>query len=161
MAAIKRFLAFVWKLEALAITALLGLMVTITFIAVVNRNTVAYPMPWTEEIVRFMFLWCIMIAASKGVRENAHIGINVFTAVLPKKAQAYLNLFVIGLAILVCVLLVRVGYIQTQNNIRQLSPSLGINMGFVYSGVAVGGGLMVVSWLSVFATAIKNLRQPK
>ena len=93
--------------------------------------------------------------------KNAHIGINVFTTLLPKKAQSYLSLFVIGLAVLVCVLLVRVGYIQTQNNIRQLSPSLGINMGLVYSGVAVGGGLMVVSWLSIFATAVRNLRQPK
>ncbi len=39
---------------------------------------------WTEEMARFLFVWCIMIGAMVGVRDSAHFEVDVWPVMAPK-----------------------------------------------------------------------------
>lgn len=48
---------FVHKFEEVFGGTILAAMAIITFLAAVNRFTFNFPMPWSEEIVKFLLMW--------------------------------------------------------------------------------------------------------
>ena len=45
---------------------------------------------WSEEISRLLFVWCMFLAIPLGLREGAHVGIELLLAHLPAAARAHL-----------------------------------------------------------------------
>ena len=69
-----------WQLVLMMMT-IAGL----TFYQVIMRYVFNSASSWSEELIRFVFVWCSFIAAAVGVREGIHIGINIFVNLLPQK----------------------------------------------------------------------------
>ena len=62
---------------------------TIIFIQVVFRS-VDLPVAWTEEIARYLCIWVIYLAASKGVKNGNHMSVDLLPIVLKGKARVVL-----------------------------------------------------------------------
>lgn len=45
---------------------------------------------WSEEISRLLFVWCMFLAIPLGLREGAHVGIELLLAHIPAAARAHL-----------------------------------------------------------------------
>ncbi|MFM9940315.1 MAG: TRAP transporter small permease [Hyphomicrobiaceae bacterium] len=80
------------SLLARVLEVLLALSVAILIIPVtmqvLSRKTSLIPSYiWTEEMARFLFIWCIMIGAMVGVREAAHFEVDVWPR-LSRRAEA-------------------------------------------------------------------------
>ena len=43
---------------------------------------------WTEEMARFLFIWMVMIGAMVGVREGAHLDVDIWPQLAPKPNAA-------------------------------------------------------------------------
>lgn len=78
---------FVHKFEEVFGGTILAAMAIITFLAAVNRFTFNFPMPWSEEIVKFLLMWMTMIGAALGIGRSEHVGIDVFVERFPQKMQ--------------------------------------------------------------------------
>ena len=72
----------------------------LTFYQVIMRYVFSSASSWSEELIRFIFIWCSFMAAAIGVREGIHIGINIFVNLLPRRLVP-LTEIVVNLAILV------------------------------------------------------------
>ncbi|MBZ4654660.1 MAG: Tripartite ATP-independent periplasmic transporter DctQ component [Peptococcaceae bacterium] len=140
-------LKFLWKLEEYFVTVTLAIMATVTFGAVVSRFSFHYPLPWSEELVRYLFCWTSMVGSSIAIRNGAHIGINLVTDRLPAKVKSPVLILSYLFAIGFCVMLFMIGYQQMMAQSTQLSPALEVNMAFVYASVPVGSVLMIISFI--------------
>lgn len=63
--------------EALG-AAVMAVMVTLTFVNVVTRYVIVYPLAFTEEITISMFVWVTLLGVSIAFRSNAHLAVTFF-----------------------------------------------------------------------------------
>lgn len=127
-----------WQLVAMMM-AIAGL----TFYQVIMRYVFSNASSWSEELIRFIFIWCSFMAAAIGVREGIHIGITIFVDLLPGKFVPLAHI-VVNLAILVFAgFMVYYGWQNVKMADGQPSPALGIPMSWVYLSIPVMGAMMV------------------
>lgn len=84
---------FVNRLEEGAIAFFLGGMVLITFSQVVARYVFNSGAVWALELTTFFFAWLVLLGISYGVRIGAHLGVDAFVKMLPRRYERYLVLF--------------------------------------------------------------------
>jgi TRAP-type C4-dicarboxylate transport system permease small subunit len=138
-----------WKAEVAFITLAMGIMSIVTFGAVVSRFSFHYPLPWSEELVRYLFAWTSMVGSSVAVRAGAHIGINVVTDQLPEKLKKPVGVISMLCSMSFCVALFFIGWDQMMNQWGQLSAGMELNMAVVYACLPVGAILMLISLVAV------------
>lgn len=96
---------------------------------------------WTEESIRFLFVWATCVGAAIGVKEHIHIGIDVLVNLLPRVGKKIVA--VVVQLVLCCfdVFLLRAGIMIMQKTANQPSPALRVPMSYVYMAVPVLGAL--------------------
>lgn len=72
------------KIEALAVTVLLSLMIFLSFTQVLLRNFLNDGILWADIFVRQLVLWVGFLGASLAARESKHISIDFLPNILPK-----------------------------------------------------------------------------
>jgi C4-dicarboxylate transporter DctQ subunit len=72
------------KIEALAVTILLSLMILIAFSQVILRNVFNEGILWGDIFIRQLVLWVGFLGASLAVRESKHISIDFLPHFLPE-----------------------------------------------------------------------------
>lgn len=123
---------------------LLGVMASLSFYQVVMRYVFNNASSWSEELVRFLFIWCSFIAAAIGIKEHIHIGVDIVVKLLPSKAIT-LTEIIVNLAIMVFSgYMVYYGWTVVMVTSRQLSPALRIPMSWVYLSIPVMGVLLLL-----------------
>lgn len=122
----------------------LGVMTILAFYQVVMRYVFNRASHWSEELVRFLFIWCTFIGAAIGVRERIHIGVDVFVNLLPKKIIPLTEILVQLGIMFFSGYMVYYGWSVVQVTKRQYSPALEIPMGLVYLAVPVMGLMLLV-----------------
>ena len=125
--------------EETVIVVCMAVIAVLTFGAVVSRFFFHYSIAWSEELVRYLFIWGSMFGASLGFRENAHSGLPLVVEKFSEKVQRAVaigvSLVTAGFLILIVVLgmqLVQMG-IESGN----LSPATNIPYWVVNFGLVV------------------------
>jgi TRAP-type C4-dicarboxylate transport system permease small subunit len=122
-----------------SIAGLLLVFTIVVFLQVITRFVIKMPLPWTEEVARFLFIWMVFLGSAVGVRKVLHYRIVMLIDTLPEKARSILDVFV-TLFILVFFWLVMVTAFDFNSTIKmQKSPVMQISMGFPYSSVIAFG----------------------
>ena len=65
-------------------------MIGIVTLQVVLRYGFNSSIDWSEEISRLLFVWCMFLAIPLGIREGAHVGIELLVTHIPAAARAQL-----------------------------------------------------------------------
>ena len=146
-----RLFRWLWKGEEVFLMGSMAFMATLTFVAVLSRYSFGYPIPWSEELTRYLFMWMCMVGTSVGIRRGAHIGIDILTNRLPEKFKKPVGLIGMLIAVGFCVILAYIGSLQMIAQSNQLSAAMDLNMGIVYASIPVGACLMTISLLATFA----------
>jgi TRAP-type C4-dicarboxylate transport system permease small subunit len=101
---------------------------------------------WTEELATFLMIWVGMLGASVALNRGAHLGIDYFVGKLPARVRAWIEVVVfaaIGLFSLF-VLLIGGGLLtRTMLQGGQVSPAMGLKMGYVYLALPISGFFLV------------------
>lgn len=88
--AYSRALDGVDRLARWSIVAASAAMIAIVTLQVVLRYGFNASLDWSEEISRLLFVWCMFLAIPLGIREGAHVGIELLVAHIPPVARAQL-----------------------------------------------------------------------
>ena len=133
----------------------------ILFVQVVFRFVLHAALPWSEEASRYLLVWTAFIGGAYGVRRGAHIGIEAFALLLPKKAQKVLNIFVLVVSTVVCCVILKYGIdiVSTQLSKGQLSPAMRIPMGYMYAAIPVGMVFFIIRHIEEIIVEIKNFNK--
>lgn len=135
-------------------------MSVVIFWQVVCRYVLKASLPWSEELSRYLLVWTAFIGGAYGVRLGAHIGVEAFTLLLPKKAQAALHIFVTFCLIILCAVIFRYGctIVGTQLAKHQLSPAMRVPMGYMYAAIPVGMVFFIIRYIQSLIDAIKDFK---
>lgn len=142
----KKVLAALDSLEKVVCCLFLAIILLVLTYQVVTRYVFNTPSLVSEEIARYMYIVFIYLSMSYAEREHAHIRIEVLHKVFPKALRRYVlllgGLIFLGFSVVMaCVCTEQAISIYAS---EQTSLTIGINMGIVYWGIAVGYILMTI-----------------
>ena len=80
------------RLEEGVIAFLLAAMTLVTFSQVVARYVFKSGAVWALELTTFLFAWLVLFGMSYGVKIGAHLGVDAFVKLMPKRAQRVVTL---------------------------------------------------------------------
>ncbi len=154
------FKKFLDNFEGYCCVVFLMAMSAIIILQVFFRFVVKGSLPWSEEASRYLLVWTAFIGGAYGVRRGAHIGIEAFALLLPKKAQKVLTLFINIVSLFICVLVCKYGFeiVSTQLASGQLSPAMRIPMGYVYSAIPIGMIFFIIRYIQEIISEIKSFK---
>jgi len=129
------------KLSVIAISVL---MVVVTLAQVIFRYVIEAPLPWSEELARYCFVWIVFLGGAIGLSRGVHLGVDLFVNQLPKRLRT--GLAVLTNAMIACfasaVIYASVPVINM--NMLQRSPALGVQMSWIYIAIPVSMGLIIL-----------------
>lgn len=137
--------------ERVLLIVILAALVSILAAQVVFRYLIGSPLVWSEELARYLLVWCTFLGVSLAVREGAHISVDLLPVLAGARgARAFAVFALIGSAVFFA-LMVRYSIPLTMKiaKIGQTSPGLGIQMWTVYAAVPVGLGLALLRCIQV------------
>ena len=139
-----RVLAFLEaNFERYLLAAILLALVVILAAQVVARYLLGAPLVWSEELARYLLVWCTFIGVSLAVREGRNISVDLVPVMLgPRSTRPFAIVALAGSAAFFALMLwYSVPLTRRIARIGQTSPGLGIQMWLVYAAVPTGLGL--------------------
>jgi len=152
------------KIGSTVLTALFLVMTAVGFIQVICRYFLQLPLSWSEELVRYLFVWITFLGAGVATAQNLHIEIDVLSTILaqkpPKRRERIDRTFRIISAFLLLIFLGYYAYLAGDflwkiHGLKQTSTAMEVNMLWPMSAVLVGGLLMLFHYL---ARIIRDLK---
>ena len=139
---------------------LMAVMSVLGVFQVVGRLVGVVP-SWTEEAIRFLFIWASCVGAAIGIKEHIHIGIDILVNLLPFVARKVVDIVVqLGL-IAFDVFIIKFGFDMVARTMTQASPALRLPMAYVYLAVPVMGILGLYYSISEIVRIIRAKKEVK
>ena len=147
------------KIERFLITVIFTEVIIVGFAQVVCRFILRASLPWSEELLRFSFIWLTYIASSMGIMAGTHANVTVLTDRLSVKAQKVLQVFIDLLTAFFCavVFYFSITIIQTQIATNQISAAMRIPMYIPYAGITVSFGFMLIQCVARILNTITDI----
>lgn len=148
---------FVNHLEEWAVIAALSAMTILYTLSILSRYVTKTSMPWTDELVRFLFIWATFLGASIGVRRGSHLGVSVIQNSLPPKGQKTFIILITLCCVFTCVVLAWHGMamVHLQFSMGQRSSQLGIPIYWVGLAIPVGLLLSLMRFIQVLFSKLR------
>ena len=150
--------AFLWLLSWTVNLALVSL-ILVVLIAVVARygGVFSGSLHWATEFGRFSIIWIVMLGSVIAFHRGAHMAIDV-TDLLPARWHRPVRLIAYMLSVIFLAALTWEGFKLSLATMRQISPALGMPMGYAYLAIPVGALLMTIQ--SILFVVVPNIRGP-
>ncbi len=117
-------------------------MVCVTLAQVIFRYVIAAPLPWSEELARYCFVWIVFLGGAVGLSRGIHLGVDLLVNRLPtpmrRSADVLTNLLIAAFAVVV----IYASYPVINMNMLQRSPALGVQMSYIYIAIPISMGLI-------------------
>lgn len=139
------------------VATLMMIITALTFYQVVLRYLFNSAPSWSEEMVRFLFIWSSFVAAAIGIREGIHIGIDVFVNLMPRRIARFVEIAVNLVIMVFGAYMIVYGWQVTRMTHVQPSPALGLPMSWVYLSIPVMGVLLIVYCSSEIAKTCRKI----
>lgn len=113
--------------ESVIMVCMLGIAI-LTFGAVLSRFVFHYSIAWSEELVRYMFIWGSMFGASFAFKQQAHSGLPVLVEKFPPLLARIVKEAVFLLTVVLFAVIIYVGWGLVNMGIAsgQVSPATKI-----------------------------------
>lgn len=127
-----------------AIIAISIVMIGVTLAQVIFRYLIAAPLPWSEELARYCFVWIVFLGGAVGLARGVHLGVDLLVNVMPpplrRAADALTSLLIGAFAGVVIYASLPV----LNMNMLQRSPALGVQMTYIYIAIPISMGLILI-----------------
>jgi TRAP-type C4-dicarboxylate transport system permease small subunit len=127
------------------ICAMSAILLTVIW-QVISRFILKDPASITEELSRFILIWVGILGSAYAYRKKSHLGFNLIVDRQTKATRRMLLTIVEVLVITFSALALIVGgkeLVIITLELDQISASLGIRMGFIYTVLPISGALFV------------------
>jgi TRAP-type C4-dicarboxylate transport system permease small subunit len=114
---------------------------------VFSRYVLGHQSRWTEELALYLLVWVSLLGASAAYAEGSHLGVDYLVGKLDPAARHLAAISVELLVIFFAAFVLLYGGAELAFKTLQsdqLSPALGVPMGYVYLAAPVSGVLFVL-----------------
>ena len=137
------------KLNQWVVIALMATMAVLVFANVVSRYVFNYSIIWVEELTRYMMVWVGFIGSGLVLRYGAHIAVDTFQDLLPKRAAQVLRAVIVLVLATAFGAMTWLGFQYVNFAWDQETPVLNWNFGIVYLAIPIGSALMLAHLLCI------------
>lgn len=147
----KNFLKVIDHVEEFFLSISFSIMAIVCFVQVITRYIFHYSMPWSEELLRALFVWSSCLGISLGFKTRSHLGVDAVVNILPKNVKKILSLLAYLVVIACCVLLI---YYSVQVSVKQfetMQKTIAMRMPIFYisASLPIGFTLTIIRVLQV------------
>lgn len=149
------------RIEEIFLVILMVAAVIIVAMQIVTRYVLAIPLPWSEEIARYLFLWLTWVGASFATKERKHVSIDVVYSQLPEKVQIVCRVITTIVWIGFLFQMTKLGIKLTSSVASggQIAVGSGIPMWVPYASIPTGMGLMLFRLIQNTIQDVKALKK--
>lgn len=145
-------------LKASIIIMMIGISLAVLW-QVLSRYLLQSPSSGSEELARFLLIWIALIGAVWAYRNHAHLGLDVLVnRMRPEYQQATTLVCHVVVLVFSASVLVYGGahLVALTFDPVQLSPALGIHIGYVYAVLPLSGILMSIYAIREIVDTVVN-----
>ena len=150
-----------------AIAKVLGIFLIVLMAAIVldvtwqvfTRFILKDPSGFTEELAGFLLIWIGLLGASYALHTKVHPGIDVLTYKLTGTKKQVVDILIYSIILVFAVFVMVIGGMRLVNltfTLNQISPAMGLRMGYVYLVIPLTGILFVYFSIDFIVKAIKE-----
>jgi TRAP-type C4-dicarboxylate transport system permease small subunit len=116
----------------------------LNLLAVVMRYGFRDSIAWSEEGIRYLAIWMTFLGSASASWLDEHMDMNLFGGIASARFQSWHKAFLQALTVVFGVVVTWQGVIYVQLNGMQTAPTTGLHMFWIYSAIAIGGGLLTL-----------------
>ena len=107
-----------------------GVIVCIMFVQVVFRYIFNSSLSWSEELVRYLFVWLVFWGGALALKDKMHIGVDFFIELFSEKHIKYIRIFDLVLITIFHISLVIIGlaWVYTIRGLLSSALRLPVNI---------------------------------
>ena len=137
-----------------AVIASVAILVVDVLWGVATRFLLGAPSRWTEELATFMLIWVALLSAAVAFDNNEHLGVDYLVNKFDAAGRRVLAITThIVIFTFVVVAMIYGGFVLVSETLSagQLTPALGIKMGYVYLAAPISGSVMLCTCIERIA----------
>ncbi|HBW36669.1 TRAP transporter small permease [Desulfosporosinus sp. BICA1-9] len=135
---------------------LLIIMTLAVFAQVISRFLLEHPLAWSEELARYLMIWITFLGASLAIEKKAHPMIEIFAGFLPGRTRQVVQVIALLVSSVFYSLLIYFGSQFAVRSFGQLTPAMGLPIGYVYLIIPISGVLLLISSFAEIEKIIKR-----
>ncbi len=148
----------VTKFEQCSLIFLITIMTFLGLAQIVSRFVIQSPIPWTEALLTYMFVWTCFLGASLAVEQSAHFGVEIFVVMLPRPVQRWVEIAVYLLITAFAALMIVKGMMFVEGNADQEMAAMPFSMIWPYLAIPVSGLFIAIHALSAVYCLVRGER---
>jgi len=132
-------------------------MVIMLFAQVISRYVFSFPVMWSEEMGRYIFIWLSYLGGAFALKEKRHLFVDVLFNKL-KYSLRMKMLFIIYFLVLIFLSFVFIYGLQyTKLNWYEFAYSTRfVKVGWAYAAIPVGSLFMIINIIRILAEILKK-----
>lgn len=133
------------KLTEIFACLLFIIMILVSLYQILSRYILKNPSAFSEEFLRFSIIWLSMLGIAYAFGKKSHLAITFMKDKLNIKEGTIVDIvFYIIFIIFAFFIMVKGGTNAVSIALYQISPALGIPMGFVYLSLPISGVMIII-----------------
>lgn len=133
--------------------AMLGVMVVIVGLQIIVRFVMPrlglmLSVPWSEELARYLMIWCIFLGAAVAARAGALIAVDTLPDSLPARWGDRVRLLALAITIGFFGTLIWLGWRWVEFGETETSTVLNLPMAWVYMSLPIGATFAIINILA-------------
>ncbi|SKC65876.1 TRAP transporter small permease [Maledivibacter halophilus] len=142
----RKMISFINGIRKILNGLIILLFLSMTIVVIINvfaRFVLNSPIPWAGEMSRYSFIGVIYLGAVLAVKDQSHIGLDIFIDYFPPKIRKFIDT---GSKILILIFLIVFTYKGIEmvlNNLNTKSAAMLIPMAIPYAALPIGGMGMI------------------
>jgi TRAP-type C4-dicarboxylate transport system permease small subunit len=143
-------------IERIILVGMFIIMVSASFLQVLNRNWFHLGMSWLEEAARFAMIYMVMLGTEMGLRDSTQIAVTGFVELFGRTSKLVLNMIskLIVVVFTATVFVSSFSLLALQIRSGQITPTLKIPMYIPYAAVTLGFGLTSIVQISMLTMLV-------
>lgn len=150
---------FLKRAEAVVAMTLLAIIVIVGAAQIIFRYVFNSSLIWSEEFMRYGFVWVSMLSCSIAMREHKHVSVDFLTASVSPKVNLILYVFTRLLSVAYILIMIPAGIQMCINTAHARSSILPITWAWVYASYPVGMLLMLFSMIATCPGDVKKIKE--
>jgi TRAP-type C4-dicarboxylate transport system permease small subunit len=155
----KKFNAFVGRIETLVGVCMMTVIVVMVFIGAVSRYFKS-PIVWSVDLAQLLFIWVCMFGADAALKNRAHVGMDMIVKLFAVKVQKLVTLATYILCLVFLVFLVIYGVNLCISNYLRMYATLKVSYSYGTAAVPVGAALMILTLLEQLCALVAGWADP-
>ncbi|MBP1931662.1 TRAP transporter small permease [Ammoniphilus resinae] len=149
MAGLLRVIDSFNKWLTILLGVVLGVMSVVIIFQVLSRYILGIPLPWSEELARYLMAYSIFVGAALALRKQQLIAVEFISERLSFNPRRVLKIVINLTGIILFAILFIKGIEMMEKVSTQLSAAMQIPMSIPYASIPIGAVLLTINAIAV------------